>query len=69
MSNVDKIMKSMYGRSFGESSVTRKFDIDKYPKMEEIVLEIINLNIEGEEQWVRILKYRLLFQYTMWKNT
>ena len=33
MNNVDKIMKSMYGRSFGESSVTRKFDIDKYIKV------------------------------------
>lgn len=27
---------------------SRKFDIDKYPKMKEIVLEIINLNIGGK---------------------
>ena len=36
-----------YGKEHGHL-FSRKFDIDKYPKMKEIVLEIINLNIEGE---------------------
>ena len=36
-----------YGKKQGHL-FSRKFDIDKYPKMKEIVLEIINLNIEGE---------------------
>ena len=36
-----------YGKKQGHL-FSRKFDIDKYPKMKEIVLEIINLKIEGE---------------------
>lgn len=36
-----------YGKKQGHL-FSRKFDIDKYPKMKEIVLEIINLNIGGE---------------------
>ena len=36
-----------YGKEQGHL-FSRKFDIDKYPKMKEIVLEIINLKIEGE---------------------
>ena len=36
-----------YGKKQGHL-FSRKFDIDKYPKMKKIVLEIINLKIEGE---------------------
>ena len=36
-----------YGKKQGHL-FSRKFDIDKYPKMKEVVLEIINLNIEGK---------------------
>lgn len=36
-----------YGKKQGHL-FSRKFDIDKYPKMKELVLEIINLNIGGK---------------------
>ena len=45
-SDVD-VEQLKYGKKQGHL-FSRKFDIDKYPKMKEIVLEIINLNIEGE---------------------
>ena len=45
-SDVD-VEQLKYGKKQGHL-FSRKFDIDKYPKMKEIVLEIINLKIEGE---------------------